>query len=152
MHLVYHGWVKPPDFPLWPRQKSHPTTHSKSRCSRDSGSSLTVGAFRDWLLSDEATTDALAALSPGLTPEMAAAWVAYANAGSTLLGTGADVTLGVDSAGTDWKTAGYWSALRAAAPLGLDDGRNFLRLNHAAPFAYKYWEVGNECYGSWENA
>src|SRR5215207_3386715 len=33
---------------------------------------LTVGAFRDWLLSDEATTDALGRLAPGLTPEMAA--------------------------------------------------------------------------------
>jgi ethanolamine ammonia-lyase large subunit len=35
--------------------------------------SLTVGEFRDWLLSDSATSDTLAALSPGLTPEMAAA-------------------------------------------------------------------------------
>jgi len=34
---------------------------------------LTVGGFRDWLLSDEATTPALAALTPGVTPEMAAA-------------------------------------------------------------------------------
>jgi ethanolamine ammonia-lyase large subunit len=34
---------------------------------------MTVGGFRDWLLSDEATTEALAALAPGLTPEMAAA-------------------------------------------------------------------------------
>ena len=34
---------------------------------------LTVGGFRDWLLSDEATTPALAALAPGITPEMAAA-------------------------------------------------------------------------------
>jgi len=34
---------------------------------------LTVGAFRDWLLSDEATSQSLAALAPGLTPEMAAA-------------------------------------------------------------------------------
>lgn len=33
---------------------------------------LTVGAFRDWLLSDAATPDALATLSPGLTPEMVA--------------------------------------------------------------------------------
>src|SRR6202453_2633722 len=32
--------------------------------------SLTVGEFRDWLLSDAATGEALAALSPGLTPEM----------------------------------------------------------------------------------
>ncbi len=35
-------------------------------------SHLTVGGFRDWLLG-EATTAALAALAPGLTPEMAAA-------------------------------------------------------------------------------
>ncbi len=35
--------------------------------------SLTVGGFRDWLLSDEATTETLTALAPGLTPEMAAA-------------------------------------------------------------------------------
>ena len=35
--------------------------------------SLTVGEFRDWLLSDEATGEVLAALAPGVTPEMAAA-------------------------------------------------------------------------------
>src|SRR3978361_874465 len=35
-------------------------------------SSLTVGAFRDWLLSDAATTGALRKLSRGITPEMAA--------------------------------------------------------------------------------
>ena len=34
---------------------------------------LTVGGFREWLLSDAATTEALAALAPGLTPEMVAA-------------------------------------------------------------------------------
>jgi ethanolamine ammonia-lyase large subunit len=34
---------------------------------------LTVGALRDWLLSDEATTPVLTALAPGITPEMAAA-------------------------------------------------------------------------------
>lgn len=33
---------------------------------------LTVGGFRDWLLSDAADAAALAALRPGLTPEMAA--------------------------------------------------------------------------------
>ena len=36
-------------------------------------SHLTVGAFRDWLLSDTATTEKLSAISPGITPEMAAA-------------------------------------------------------------------------------
>jgi ethanolamine ammonia-lyase large subunit len=34
---------------------------------------LTVGGFRDWLLSDSATEASLAALAPGLTPEMVAA-------------------------------------------------------------------------------
>src|ERR1700733_6050783 len=35
--------------------------------------SLTVGEFRDWLLSDDATGERLATLSPGLTPEMVGA-------------------------------------------------------------------------------
>jgi len=34
---------------------------------------LTIGEFRDWLLSDQATAERLAALAPGITPEMAAA-------------------------------------------------------------------------------
>ena len=36
-------------------------------------SHMTVGQFRDWLLSYEATTERLSALGPGLTPEMVAA-------------------------------------------------------------------------------
>lgn len=36
-------------------------------------SSFTVGEFRDWLLTDQADTQTLARLSPGLTPEMVAA-------------------------------------------------------------------------------
>jgi len=35
--------------------------------------SMTIGAFRDYLLSDAATTESLRDLAPGLTPEMAAA-------------------------------------------------------------------------------
>src|SRR3954469_11221564 len=35
--------------------------------------SMTVGAFRNWLLSDAATAQALQELAPGLTPEMVAA-------------------------------------------------------------------------------
>ena len=34
---------------------------------------LTVGQFRDWLLSTEVTTETLARIAPGITPEMAAA-------------------------------------------------------------------------------
>jgi ethanolamine ammonia-lyase large subunit len=36
-------------------------------------SSMSVGEFRDWLLSDGADTETLASLGPGLTPEMVAA-------------------------------------------------------------------------------
>lgn len=36
-------------------------------------SHLTVGDFRNWLLSEQASTEALAATAPGLTPEMVAA-------------------------------------------------------------------------------
>ena len=36
-------------------------------------SHMTVGEFRDWLLSEAATTEVLARLAPGITPEMAAA-------------------------------------------------------------------------------
>jgi ethanolamine ammonia-lyase large subunit len=35
--------------------------------------SFTVGEFRDWLLGDQATTETLAAIAPGLIPEMVAA-------------------------------------------------------------------------------
>lgn len=36
-------------------------------------SHMTVGAFRDWLLSEAATTQVLSRIAPGITPEMAAA-------------------------------------------------------------------------------
>ncbi len=79
------------------------------------------------------------------TPQEAAAWVAYCNAATTNT-----LALGVDAFGTNWQTAGYWASLRAAARLGTDDGRNFLRLSRSTPLGFKYWEVGNECYGGWE--
>jgi ethanolamine ammonia-lyase large subunit len=46
-------------------------THDKSAFAAIS--SLTVGSFRDWLLSDAATSEVLKRLSRGVTPEMAAA-------------------------------------------------------------------------------
>jgi hypothetical protein len=75
----------------------------------------------------------------------AAAWVAYANGSTTNT-----LSLGVDPFGDKWQTVGYWASLRAAAPLGQDDGLNFLRIARAAPLGFKYWEIGNECYGTWE--
>jgi alpha-N-arabinofuranosidase len=79
------------------------------------------------------------------TPQEAAAWVAYCNAP-----TSSSQLLGIDTNGTNWQTAGFWASLRASAPLGTDDGKNFLRLSRTAPLNFKYWEIGNECYGGWE--
>lgn len=79
------------------------------------------------------------------TSNEAAAWVAYAN-GTT----GGSLALGTDQRGTNWFNSGHWAALRAARPLISDDGENFLRLSRTAPLGFKYWEVGNECYGTWE--
>ncbi len=79
----------------------------------------------------------------GGEPKEAAAWVAYANGSPS-----STTSIGADSKGTDWKTVGFWASLRAATPLAVDDGYNMFRINHAAPFAIKYWEVGNELYGN----
>ena len=46
-------------------------THDPAAFARIS--SMSVGEFRDWLLSEEADTETLGALGPGLTPEMVAA-------------------------------------------------------------------------------
>jgi alpha-L-arabinofuranosidase len=80
----------------------------------------------------------------GFTNE-AAAWVAYVNAV-----TNSTVPLGTDSLGFNWQTAGYWASLRAASKLGVDDGKNFLRISTKSPLGFKYWEIGNEVYGGWE--
>jgi hypothetical protein len=88
------------------------------------------------------------------SPQEAAAMLAYFNGSTTnttVIGTGPEWS---DSANTwqtvNWQTAGYWASLRAAAPLAKDDGLNFLRMSHPAPFGFHDWEVGNEEYGSWE--
>jgi ethanolamine ammonia-lyase large subunit len=46
---------------------------SHDACAFAPVTSFTVGELRDWLLSDAATNEKLAALAPGLTPEMVAA-------------------------------------------------------------------------------
>jgi hypothetical protein len=79
--------------------------------------------------------------SGGGEPAEAAAWVAYAN------GDPADSrVIGKDATGHDWHTVGYWATMRAAVPLGIDDGFNFLRINHAKPFGFKLWQVGDQIY------
>ena len=79
------------------------------------------------------------------TPQAGAAWVAYYNGSAR-----ARQQIGVDSKGRNWNTVGYWASIRGAAPLTTDDGYNFLRVSHPAPYGIEYWEIGNECYGSWE--
>jgi alpha-N-arabinofuranosidase len=88
------------------------------------------------------------------SPQEAAAFLAYLNgtAGNkTYIGKGLewnDSTSQYDT--VNWKYAGFWANLRGSKPLAVDDGLNFLRINHPAPFNIHYFEVGNEEYGGWE--
>jgi len=88
------------------------------------------------------------------SPQEAAAELAYLNApvgATTPIGDGQEWNDNTSSWQTvNWQNAGYWASLRAATPLAVDDGLNFLRLGRTAPFDFKYFEVGNEEYGSWE--
>ena len=68
--------VKFLDEPLIPYEADEVTrliADSHDRAAFAPAAALTVGGFRDFLLSDAATTEMLAALAPGVTPEMAAA-------------------------------------------------------------------------------
>ncbi|MGA2621620.1 MAG: hypothetical protein ABSF26_28805 [Thermoguttaceae bacterium] len=89
------------------------------------------------------------------SPQEAAAELAYlvgSPSDTTTIGTGIEWPYGGSAwVNSDWYTVGYWASLRAATPLATDDGLNFLRIGHTAPFtSIKYWEIGNEEYGSWE--
>ncbi len=114
-----------------------------------------------------ASTNQLGVPTHGGQPQEAAAWVAYANGNAALFGTPQDVALGVDAEGNDWKTAGYWAKLRAspsvttpdqndepsyaewAGTAGVYDSRNaFLAIDRDAPVGVKYWEIGNETFGT----
>ncbi len=94
----------------------------------------------------------------GGQPKEAAAWVAYANADASIYGTPNDIAIGVDQQGNDWKTAGYWAKLRsstsseyqtwAQADGVFDPYNSFLAVNRDAPVGIKYWEIGNETFGT----
>jgi hypothetical protein len=85
----------------------------------------------------------------GGQPKEAAAWVAYANGDAALYGTPADITIGVDDAGNDWRTVGYWARLRGMTPAENPDNQyDFLAINHDAPINIQYWEIGNEINGN----
>ncbi|RSL19413.1 putative Ig domain-containing protein [Edaphobacter aggregans] len=80
-------------------------------------------------------------------PQEAAAWVAYSNGSPSNT-----QVIGIDAAGFDWKTVGYWASLRAATPIATDDGYNFLRIGQSAALGIKYWELGNEIFYNGYNA
>lgn len=85
------------------------------------------------------------------SPQEAAAWVAYCNADANLIGTANDIPIGLDSGGRNWQTAGYWSRLRSrTAAQNPDNQFDFLAMGRSAPLGIKHWEIGNECYGTWE--
>ncbi|HMB94792.1 MAG TPA: hypothetical protein VKK61_02005, partial [Tepidisphaeraceae bacterium] len=88
------------------------------------------------------------------SPQEAAAELAYLNGkvgDTTQIGIGQQWNATTNTwVQVDWKTAGYWASLRAATPLATNDGLNFLRVNHAAPWGFSYYEVGNEEYATWE--
>jgi hypothetical protein len=75
----------------------------------------------------------------GGEPKEAAAWVAYANGAPD-----SPLVIGVDGAGKDWKTVGFWATLRGATPLSNDDGYNFLRVNHPDSLHILLWQVGED--------
>ncbi len=89
------------------------------------------------------------------SPQEAAAELAYlqgSTTDTTAIGTGLEWNDSTSKwQSVNWGTVGYWASLRAASPLATNDGLNFMRIDHPAPFTdIKDWEVGNEEYGSWE--
>jgi hypothetical protein len=91
-------------------------------------------------------------------PKEAAAWVAYANGNAALYGTTNDITIGLDALSNNWLTVGFWAKLRSstqaqyqswATSNGVYNSTyNFLAINRSTPVGIKYWEIGNEPYGT----
>jgi hypothetical protein len=84
------------------------------------------------------------------SPQEAAALLAYLDApvgNTTSIGMGEEWNTSSSTwQQVNWQNAGYWANIRASAPLAVDDGLNFLRIDHPAPFGIDYFEVGNEEY------
>ncbi len=118
------------------------------------GSANTIPQFAQFISAVGATGLVTTDYGSG-SPQEAEAELAYLDGSpsdTTMIGTGLEWN---DTSGAwqsvNWQTVGYWASLRSASPLQTNDGYNFLRINHAAAFTnIKYWEIGNEEYGSWE--
>jgi hypothetical protein len=128
------------------------TVHFNSTTNINSNATYGLAAL--YAASLNATTVVTVDYGQG-SPQEAAALLAYYNGStsSTLsLGMGEEWNTSTSSwQMVNWQTVGYWASLRAASPLGVNDGLNFLRISHPAPFNFQYWEIGNEVYGSWES-
>ncbi|MBI5305232.1 MAG: alpha-L-arabinofuranosidase [Chloroflexi bacterium] len=100
-------------------------------CENGGGNCSWASRPTDFINSLRATgNDALFIVNVNDTSKKAAAAVAFFNSYIT------DTTpIGVDIRGTDWYTAGHWAQLRASH-------------GNVAPFKIRYWDFGNEIYGS----
>ncbi len=146
----------------FPGGSSSDDYHFNQSSNDDDPSAITISQFAEFIQSVGGTGLVTTDYGSG-SPQEAEAELAY------LLGSPTDTT--VIGNGTEWipnfnssgaivsfttqtfvgQTVGYWASLRAASPLGTNDGLNFLRINHAAPFStITDWEIGNEQYGTWE--
>jgi ethanolamine ammonia-lyase large subunit len=71
--LPLHAFLEAPVVPYEADEVTRLIIDSHDRDAFAPIAHLTVGGFRDWLLSDVPNAETLAALAPGVTPEMAAA-------------------------------------------------------------------------------
>ncbi len=117
-------------------------------------SGTTIPQFAEAIAAEGATGIVTVDYGSG-SPQEAAAELAYlvgSPTDGTEIGSGIEWNDSTNQWQTvNWGTVGQWASLRAAMPLMNDDGLNFLRIDHPAPFSsITYWEIGNEEYGSWE--
>jgi hypothetical protein len=115
---------------------------------------ITIPQFAQFISSVDGTGIVTLDYGSG-SPQEAAAEMAYllgSPLDTTAIGSGIQWLPGASAwTNTNWGTVGYWASLRGQSPLATDDGLNFLRIDHPAPFTkIQYWEIGNEEYGSWE--
>jgi len=68
-----HAFVQEPLIPYETDEVTRLILDTLNSAAFEEVAGLSVGEFRDWLLSDDATCERLCALAPGLMPEMAAA-------------------------------------------------------------------------------
>jgi hypothetical protein len=146
----------------FPGGSSSDAYHFNQSSNDDDPSAITVAQFAEFIQSVGGTGLVTTDYGSG-SPQEAEAELAYlvgSPTDTTVIGNGTEWIPTYNSIGdiVSWttqtfvgQTVGYWASLRAASPLGTNDGLNFLRINHAAPFSnITDWEIGNEQYGTWE--